>query len=297
MKRNQETRALRRGLALVVSLTAYLWLGFSVPVLAAKPPEAATAQHPLRDSNAAGSKQKAAHKCLADLRAFDDQMQKDGYWLSGSGYGYGYPMYGYGNGVTLPADSTRGTPTATGYWRARPGYEVRNLLASANILAHRGQQHACEALLTETRNIYKDYAADLRNGGAPRADVPGWRSEQIAGAQQVTGNSTSFWSSDQLVGTEVVNWQDEDLGNVDDIVLRPQGDKIAYLVIGRGGVYGIDEKYVPVPWEDFKVAIGTNLLVLDTTKSNMDAALQVKEGHFSEAGGSGRQSQEVDDYW
>jgi sporulation protein YlmC with PRC-barrel domain len=282
-----------------VWLGACLWLGVG-PLLAAQP----TGRVPAPAADPAGAaapatSPAAAQKCLRDLRDFDSQMQKDGYWLSGAGYGYGYPMYGYGYGMMAapPAATASGTPTATGYLRARPGYEVRTLLASANILAQRGEQKACEAMLNTTRDIYKGYEEDLRSRDAHRADPTGWRREQIAAAQPMADGGNAFRSSDQLVGTDVVNQQNDELGSVNDIVMSSQTGKIAYLVISRGGVFGIDTKYVPVPWEDFKSTQGTRMLVLDSTKGNLDGAPQLPAGQFSRNGGDGEQRRNVDDYW
>ena len=96
--------------------------------------------------------------------------------------------------------------------------------------------------------------------------MPGWRQQQIAAAKPVTDKSASF-RSDELLGTEVRGPQNEALGSVEDLVMSPQTGKIAYLVIARGGIFGFDEKYVPVPWEDFKITPNASLLVLDTTKA------------------------------
>ena len=108
----------------------------------------------------------------------------------------------------------------------------------------------------------------------PMADMQGWRQLQIAAAQPVTSKNTSF-RSDELVGTEVRSPQNEALGSVEDLVMSPQTDKIAYLVIALDGSFGIDEKNVPVPLEDFKITPNANLLVLDTTKGALDAAPRV----------------------
>lgn len=293
---------------LASSVTALVCLGFAAPLLAAPP--TATGMNQPSAGEKKGAAIKSAEKCLSDLLAFDSQMEKDGHWLGGSGYGYGYPMNGFYNGVRPPMMPSRLEATATplspqsdhhelrnsGYQNARPGYEVRMLFASANILAQHGQQQSCEDVLATTRDVYKLYVANLASAGERMVDVPGWRQQQIAAAEPVTSKSVSF-RSDELLGTEVRNPQNEALGSIEDLVMSSQAGKIAYLVIGRGGVFGIDEKYVPVPWDDFKISPNVKLLVLDTTKAVLEAAPQVSKDQFATRGQFDQESEKVDAYW
>lgn len=186
--------------------------------------------------------------------------------------------------------------TSTNYWRARPSYEIHTLIIAANILARRGQQGECEAVLNTTRGIYKDNKTDLDNNKTPMAVMSARQLQQIVSAQPVTSNNAPF-RSNQLIGTSVVSQQNKGLGSVDDIIMSPKTGKIAYLVIGRGGFFGINEKYIPVPWEDFKITANSDLLVLDTNKDTMDGAPQVEPGKFSKNSGFSKQSKKIDDYW
>jgi len=282
---------------LLGTVIACISIGFATPLLAAalvpmpQPGSTGTVSAAAPPGNDVADTT-AAEKCIADLGAFNAQMQKDGYWLGGSGYGYGYPLGGAGYGYALMG----GPATATGYQTARPGYEVRMLLGSANILARHGQQQSCEEVLATTRGIYETYAADMRRGDVRRVDVPAWQQRQIAAAQPVTATTTSF-RSDELLGTDVRDPQNNALGSIDDLVMSPKTGEIAYLVIGRGGLFGIGEKYTPVPWDAFKVTPTASLFVLDTTKAVMDAAAQVSSDQFAASGHFDQESQKVDAYW
>ncbi len=247
-------------------------------------------------AHAASSDTKQAHQCSTELTAFGGQLQKDGYWLHADGYGYGYPMYGYGGYYGVPPVVATPNHEAPVYSHARPGYEVRTLLASANILAQRGDEQGCESLLGSARSIYTVYASELRSGSVPRPDMSAWRRQEITNAVAVKGADLAF-RSDQLVGAAVVNPRGDELGSVDDIVMSPQTGEIAYLVIARGGIFGFDRKYLPVPWEDFKVALGNKLVVLDTVKATMEAAPQVKENQNFQHADFAAESVKVNAYW
>jgi sporulation protein YlmC with PRC-barrel domain len=263
-------------------LAACLYFGLAAPLHAADPVPTGDASSSQTNATA-----KPAEKCLADLKTFDRQIEKDGYWVSGPnnglGYGYGYPMSGY------PA-------TVTGYHNARPGHEVRVLTASATILAGQGLQQQCEDVLAASQTIYKRYMADLKNAKAPMVDIPSWRQEEIAAARPVTDNDAQF-RSDELIGTEVRDPQGKTLGKVADLVLAPSTGKLAYLVIARGGLFGIDEKYIPIPWADFKITPTGIMLVLNTSEGALDAAPWGHEDQFTYPANFDLQGKKVDNYW
>ena len=283
---------------LLGSTAAFFCLGVVVPLLAAPAPtnDLPAGVKALSASDPAGT-------CRNDVHAFNGQMEKDGYWLDGSGYGYGYPMGGigygdgygggYGDGYAVGGNAKADAP---GYENARPGYEIRILLASANILAGNGQQQACESVLATTRGIYKIYAADRHGRGLQPADAPAWQRQQIAAAKPVTAEHASF-RSDELLDAAVRSTKDEALGSIQDLVMSPKTGKIAYLVVARGGIFGFDKKYVPVPWDDFEATHDVSFLVLDANKAVMNAAPEVTYDETLTPAQFDKHSQEVDAYW
>jgi sporulation protein YlmC with PRC-barrel domain len=287
---------------LVSSVAICLCFGLSARLSAAQLPATATPGDTTPAATVPGDTTPAAkdvtavqpaQACLADVRSFSGKMRKDGYWLGGSDYAYGYPMDGYGYGYGYPKGAY---PASAGYSNARPGYEVRTLIASANILAQQGQQQPCEDILATTRTIYERYATEMHGRGIAKDNGSNWHRQQIAAALPVTDQKAAF-RSDQLLDSDVLSLNDESLGSVHDIVMSPQTGTIAYLVIARGGLFGIDQKYVPVPWADFKATPNANTLVLNTTKAALQAAPQVGDDKFATKGQFAQESEQVDAYW
>jgi sporulation protein YlmC with PRC-barrel domain len=242
------------------------------PALAADPPPAVAAAQP-------------AQTCLSDVHALSARMNRDGYWMGGSDYGYGMPMGGYGD-MSGPAD----------YYSTRPGYEIKTLVSAANILAHRGEQQACAAVLAVAGTMYAAMAAGLHGPAVAGGAGLDWQRRQIAGATPVTNQIAALRMS-SLVDTSLLNPQAQTLGSVHDVVLSPKTGRIAYLIIGRGGIFGFDQTYTPVPWQDFKATQNVNVLVLDATETGMANAPVISDAQFTARGQFAAESGRVDAYW
>jgi sporulation protein YlmC with PRC-barrel domain len=272
-----------------IALGAVLSLSLMAPLRAAEEPEAGHAME---------TGAKPAQACLDHLKAFDAQMEKDGYWLGGSGYGYGYPLGGYWAG-SLGSDAGLAMGAAAAmrqYAYARPGYEVRALLSAADILARHGRQQPCEDVLVQIRASYDAYRTDMQGRDLRVANALGFRKQELSLAKPVAFRTTAF-RSDDLLGSEVRTPGNVALGSVDDIVMGADGGGIAYLVVARGGVFGLGERHVAVPWDRFKVSPNLNILVLDTSKDGMDQAPRIIEGRFTKADPFAQQTAKADAYW
>jgi sporulation protein YlmC with PRC-barrel domain len=276
---------------LLLSSVMAAYAGLAAPSFSAEP-AAPAAKHDQSVTITSAATAPPAAQCVSDLSLFNKRMHAAANWMGVSDYGYGYPLDGYGYGYDYPMLGFKGKSSANDF-SARPGYEIRNLLITANILARRGEQQACEAVLATTRTIYGRYAIEFRG---PMPSGSRWRQQQIASASPVAA-AGGVVRSDQLIDTDVRNATGEALGTIHDLVIDPKTGKIAYLIIAQGGLFGIDQRFVPVPWNDFKVTASADMLILDTTRAIVAAAPTATDTEFRTAGQFAEQSRKADAYW
>jgi hypothetical protein len=75
-----------------------------------------------------------------------------------------------------------------------------------------------------------------------------------------------------VIGSKVVNAQNEDLGKIEDVVLDVEAGRVAYAILSFGGFLGIGDKYFAVPWEAFRFDAMDKKAILNVAKVRLENA-------------------------
>jgi len=89
---------------------------------------------------------------------------------------------------------------------------------------------------------------------------------------QVQTFSNSPVKASSIIGTDVVNPNGDDLGDIKEVVIDPHTGKVAYAVVSFGGFLSVGEKLFAIPFSAFKYNNAKNEYVLDISKERLEAA-------------------------
>src|SRR6202167_4889836 len=73
-----------------------------------------------------------------------------------------------------------------------------------------------------------------------------------------------------VIGSKVVNAQNENLGTIEDLVIDAGAGRIAYAVLSFGGFLGMGDKYFAIPWNAFRFNLSENAAALTLTKNLLE---------------------------
>jgi sporulation protein YlmC with PRC-barrel domain len=78
--------------------------------------------------------------------------------------------------------------------------------------------------------------------------------------------------ADTLIGTDVYNHKDEDLGDIEEIMLDMRTGRVSYAVLSFGGFLGMGEKLFAVPWNALTLDPKNQRFVLTVEKERLKQA-------------------------
>lgn len=71
--------------------------------------------------------------------------------------------------------------------------------------------------------------------------------------------SGKLHQTSKLIGKQIKNAQNEDLGSVYDLVLTSDHQQVSYVALSSGGTWGIGAKYYAVPWSALQIGPQGNI--------------------------------------
>ncbi|GGY75904.1 PRC-barrel domain-containing protein [Pseudoduganella plicata] len=86
------------------------------------------------------------------------------------------------------------------------------------------------------------------------------------------GPGPRLMGADTLMGEDVYNRQEEDLGDIKEIMLDMQSGQIAYAVLSFGGILGMGDKLFAVPWQALQLDTVNKRFILDIPKERLESA-------------------------
>lgn len=117
----------------------------------------------------------------------------------------------------------------------------------------------------EERDTYGMYKAS--KSGQPGPDSRRGPGPEIMGAETLIGNA-------------VYNQDDENLGDIKEIMLDMRSGNVGYAVLSFGGFLGVGEKLFAVPWNALKLDTEHKRFVLNVPKDRLKDAPGFDKGHW-----------------
>jgi len=87
-------------------------------------------------------------------------------------------------------------------------------------------------------------------------------------------------AADTLTGDKVVNFQKEDLGKIEHLMIDLESGRIAYAVLSFGGFLGMGDKLFAIPWSSLKVDTVEHRFILNVDKERLKAAPGFDKEHW-----------------
>ena len=86
------------------------------------------------------------------------------------------------------------------------------------------------------------------------------------------GPGPQLMGADTLIGNDVYSQNEEDLGDIKEIMLDTSTGKVSYAVLSYGGFLGMGEKLFAVPWEALKLDTINKRFVLNVDSEKLESA-------------------------
>jgi sporulation protein YlmC with PRC-barrel domain len=83
-----------------------------------------------------------------------------------------------------------------------------------------------------------------------------------------------------LVGNDVYNMDDEDVGEIKEIMLDMRSGRVGYAVLAFGGFLGMGNKLFAVPWDALKLDTENKRFTLNVAKDRLEQAPGFDRDHW-----------------
>jgi len=156
--------------------------------------------------------------------------------------------------------------------------DLRDLRGAAMILQRNGKEEACEDVVDAMEAIANERHDEVQEQAEAEDDVT--RKERLAAAVSVA-ELQGVLRADELIGRDVRNLENEDLGEVDDVVVATNQAGQSYAIVAYGGFLGIGEEQVAVPLSSLRLTQDRDVLVLDISEDAFEAAPRFERDDMS----------------
>ena len=85
----------------------------------------------------------------------------------------------------------------------------------------------------------------------------------------------------QFLGANVKGVDGQKLGQIEELVIVPQTRQIRFAVLSQGGVFGIGQSFLPVPWRSINIRSGQDYAI-NMSRKEIVSAPTVEQDKYAE---------------